>query len=118
MEHTYWNRDGKYQILASALEKLVPASGSVEYPEANPKLEKFRKASNCYYDLYNNGLYNRAKEFYHVFGIASSQYKIGYGVFRDFSYNLYSETELRMNQIILDAAVEQGIVSISPINPR
>jgi len=66
--HTYWCHKGKYPEIQDALDKLIPAEGKVVNPDANPALELFRKASNCYYDLYNNGLCNRSEEFEQVFG--------------------------------------------------
>ena len=65
---TYWCSKGKYPELNEALQKLIPAEGPVANAKKNRALEKFRKASNCYYDLYNNGLCNRATEFRGVFG--------------------------------------------------
>jgi hypothetical protein len=106
MDKTYWNNSGKYMPTADALHTLVPAEGSVKEPRKNPKLERFRKAVNCYYDLYNNGLCNRVAEFRQVFGIQSSRYKISYG---DYGATLYMRVEECMNQIIIEAAAEQGI---------
>lgn len=107
---TYWNSKGTHQHFADELAKLVPAMGEV--PAGNPMLEKFRKASNCYYDLYNNGLCNRAKEFWRVFGIRSSEYKLNtnprFG--SRFHPELYQMLEAKMDAIILDAVAEQKIV--------
>lgn len=105
---TYWNSNGLHQHLADELTKLVPAMGEV--PAGNPMLEKFRKASNCYYDLYNNGLCNRAKEFWRVFGIRSSEYKNHSTRFPRFHEELYELLEAKMEAIILDAVAEQKIV--------
>ena len=55
---SYWNNKGKYQTLSDKLSGLIPDSGSVKNTSKNRKLEKYRKACNCYYDLYNNGLCN------------------------------------------------------------
>ena len=105
---TYWNDSGKYQEFVKGLQDLVPLEGKVENPRKNPKLERFRRASNCYYDLYNNGLCNRASEFYRVFGIPSSNFKVGFG---EYVRSFYDVTEMAMNDIILEAATEQGLVS-------
>lgn len=111
LKNSYWNSTGKYQTLSDELEKSVPMMGSVEQPQKNKALEKFRKASNCYYDLYNNGLGNRVHEFRKVFGISSSHYKIGIGrTHTDFSENMYREVEKKMDEIIIDAAIEQGLI--------
>ena len=103
---TYWNSKGKYQCVADQLQALVPAEGSVNEPRKNPKLELFRKAVNCYYDLYNNGLCNRARQFASVFGIASGQFRYSNWKFTSVLYDL---TEHAMNRIIKEAAEEQGI---------
>lgn len=107
MEQTYWNNAGKYQETADALQALIPDSGAVSEPRKNAKLEQFRKAVNCYYDLYNNGLCNRAAQFRAVYGIPASyygSYRSGYGA------QLYVMVEEKLNGIIEAAAAEQGIV--------
>jgi hypothetical protein len=71
MDKTYWTGQGRYQAQADALEKLLPIFGVVEDAKgANKHLETFRRAVNCYYDVYNNGLCNRAREFSTLFKIA------------------------------------------------
>lgn len=104
-ENTYWNSNGKYQPHADALQTLIPAEGSCPDPRKNKALERFRKAVNCYYDLYNNGLCNRKAEFRTTFGIAASHHGISrYG----YSQTLYDLTEAAMDAIILEAALEQA----------
>lgn len=98
----YWNGYGKYKVANSILEELVPAMGEVENPQQNKHLERFRKASNCYYDLYNNGLGNRAAEFRQVFGFS------GYKRALRWDESLFEEVEDKMNSIIEAAAREQG----------
>lgn len=104
---TYWNNAGKHQEQATKLNELVPTQGSVKHPKKNKALEKFRKAQNCYYDLYNNGLCNRKAEFRRVFNILSSQYIYAGGRFID--EVLYDKVELLMDDIIEAAAEEQAI---------
>ena len=71
MDKTYWTGQGRYQAQADALEKLLPIFGEVEDAKgANKHLDTFRRAVNCYYDVYNNGLCNRAREFSTLFKIA------------------------------------------------
>jgi len=109
LKNSYWNNQGTFESAAKELNKLIPIEGSVDKPRStNKKLEKFRKACNCYHDLYNNGLGNRAQEFRQVFGIASSPYK-RYGRFGQFMSTLYARTEAKMNTIVREAAIEQGI---------
>jgi hypothetical protein len=107
---TYWSGKGRYEKAGKALQKMIPASGSVDQPKKNPRLEKFRKASNCYYDLYNNGLGNRAGEFSKVFGIRSSIYKYRDGRYgHSYERHMYDLVEAEMSAIIAEAAAEQGI---------
>ena len=104
--NTYWNHNGRYEVAYQLLWQQVPISGSVENPRRNPRLERFRKACNCYYDLYNNGLCNRAGQFAKIFGVASSRY----GSYADgFVPQLYHNVEQRMDEIVAAAAAEQGI---------
>lgn len=113
-EPTYWGHNGKYQVYVNQLNDLIPVEGSVDRPYKNKALERFRKASNCYYDLYNNGLYNRAREFAGIFGIRSSDHRYNirsrhyYGPM--FDANFYKKVEAVMDQIVLAAAVEQKMV--------
>lgn len=100
-EITYWNDKGEHQDANDELRKHVPASGSVENPEQNPKLERFRIASNCYYDLYNNGLWNRGDEFKVVFGFDPD------GGLDPLEQWVIDQTETAMDRIILDALAEQ-----------
>ena len=112
LKNSYWNHSGTYQAAAVELEQLIPAEGAVEDPRgANRALEKFRRAANCYYDLYNNGLGNRASEFRQAFGIASSHYKLGTC---RFERSLYADTEREMDSIVAAAAVEQSIEIARP----
>lgn len=89
------------------LEALIPSEGEVDEPRKNKALEKFRKACNCYYDHYNNGLCNRASEFREVFGIASTKYKEKVGRYSSFVDELYDRVETVMDEIILNAVKEQ-----------
>lgn len=110
MSNTYWNNKGKHKEFVTLLQKLITSEGSVVEPKKNPALERFRIASNCYYDLYNNGLCNRAAEFRKVFKLAASRYRFkdvrGYWHFTD---ELYRLVEAKMDRIISDAVHEQEI---------
>lgn len=107
MENTYWGGNGRYQTLADALHKRIPTMGPVVDVKNNPALERFRIAMNCYYDLYNNGLGNRGREFPKAFGFGASQYKITGNYGKDYSQVMYNRTELAFDEIIMAAAVEQ-----------
>ena len=58
---SYWSGEGKYQKQYDELQKLIPREGPVERGMCKHKisLERLRKASNCYYDVFNNGGGNR-----------------------------------------------------------
>lgn len=104
-EHTnYWNGNGKYQTLADQLLELVPANGQVDKPKQNPALEKFRLYTNAYYDLFNNGGWNRARDIYRWFPGAMSLAK------KNRWDDIYGITEPRIDKIILAAAREQGLI--------
>lgn len=112
LQNTYWNKSGTFQTAVEKLNQLIPDEGSVDHPRStNCKLEKFRKASNCYYDLYNNGLCNSAREFRTVFGFASSNFKRNNNLGRggSFTPRMYTSTEKVMDYIVVEAAQEQGI---------
>ena len=51
MKNTYWNNCGKYEAYANALRELVPDQGEAECKH----VDRFRRAANAYYDVYNNG---------------------------------------------------------------
>lgn len=100
-DNTYWNHKGKHPKLQEKLARMIPDSGEVANADNNPALEKLRRATNCYYDLYNNGLCNRAQEFADIFGFN------GLG---ELTKEIVNATEKAMNKLILAAAKEQGIV--------
>jgi len=103
----YWNGNGAHQALYEKLNELIPAEGEVAEPRKNRALEKLRKAANCYYDLFNNGLGNRAAEFRQVFGFGGTSI----AKTREF----YSDRlERCMDEIILKAAHEQGLLTFWP----
>lgn len=115
---TYWEEKGTYQTQAEELQALLPYSGEVDKGKTtNKALERFRKAQNCYYDLYNNGLCNRAREFSTVFRIAGvpREIKQNYG----YNFLVSSATEdaidKRMDELIMNAYREQ--LALGKIKP-
>ena len=111
---SFWNSDSDLQDVADRLAELVPATGAVEQPRKNKALERFRRASNCYYDLYNNGLCNRRREFYRLFKVRVSDFFFYrhslYGRYRDIDFDgIMPVVEPIMREIVLAAAREQGI---------
>jgi hypothetical protein len=106
---TYWENKGLYQAEADALQTLIPAIGEVpDNKVTNKYLEKFRKAVNCYYDLYNNGLCNRAREFKTLFCIPVLR-EIKQNNDSNFLVSSVTEDAIdaKMDQIILLAYKEQ-----------
>ena len=113
MENTYWSNKGTYAELNAKLEKLIPASGSVEKPWKNKALERFRKASNAYYDIFNNGGCNRGRAIGKYFEGAMYYLSRHYGVYNFGRVNwerIHMITEPKMDAIILEAAKEQGLI--------
>ena len=111
MKTSFWNGNSQFQFMLERLEALVPLTGPVADPKRNPALEKFRVASGCYYDLFNNGLGNRARQFGRVFGIRLGEFveKYGRNGYRT-EYDVYAlgrAVEPLMERIVLDAVKEQ-----------
>lgn len=116
-ENTYWSHKGTYPEAVEKLQALIPASGSVAQPYKNKALERFRKAVNAYYRLYNDGDFNSGKG--RMFGIeyisrfSTRKYYTGHGgrmqSYHDWTQGLYDEVEKGMDRIIEAAAKEQGI---------
>ncbi len=63
---TYWDKTGTHQATYNQLWKLIPSSGPVE--KGRPALERLRKATNAYYDIFNNGGWNRRHSITSIFG--------------------------------------------------
>lgn len=106
-KNTYWNNEGAHQTLYNKVSMLIPDSGEVT-GASNKKLERLRKAANCYHDLFNNGLCNRAREFRSVFGFG------GTWIAKE-RYPYCAQLEEKMDEIILAAAEEQGI-EVTPVD--
>jgi len=107
---TYWNEQGAYQTIAEALQGLIPAIGEVpEGKTTNKALERFRRAQNCYYDLYNNGLGNRAREFSTLYRIAGVPREIKERRNLGAMLSLYTEIAIdnKMDRFIMEAYAEQ-----------
>jgi hypothetical protein len=70
LSNTYWAKTGTLQSQADTLHTLIPVSGKCEKPmSVNKHLDRLRRAVNHYYDLYNNGLWNRRNTFQTLFEI-------------------------------------------------
>lgn len=110
---SYWNSTGKFQTFIEELHKRIPASGAVEYARSKNKcLERFRAASNAYYDLFNNGGMNRMNEIRRIFGLCQRDfYESGnyQGMQRPNFDKAMRIVDPVMDDIVLNAIVEQGL---------
>lgn len=116
-ENVYWNDKGTYPEAIVKLQEKIPTSGPVVNPYKNKALERFRKAQNAYYRLYNDGEFNTGVG--NMFGIKYiSQFhtreyyaddKGRLQSYLDWAESLYDEVEKGMDRIIEAAAKEQGI---------
>lgn len=110
-KHSYWKGRGRLKDYADKLNKLIPAAGPC--PADAPKLDRYRVACNCYYDLFNNGLWNRAAEFRGVFKFSPKK-EYPSRSFRkdgiDFENDaMNARMNARLDLLIIEAAIEQGL---------
>ena len=71
---TSWGVHEGFKTAVDRLNDLIPIDGKCEYSQSkNKNLEKFRKAQNAMYDLFNNGLCNKKNEFRKIFGFTYSK---------------------------------------------
>ena len=105
----YWDNTGKFQQQADILQKLLPNSGQCPNVTQNEALDLFRRAVNCYYDLYNNGLCNKAQQFAAIFRISGvpAEIRSRRGFSTDLSLETMMAIEYRMDQIVTAAVMEQ-----------
>ena len=101
--------------LSSVVDKLdesIPLEGSVHSVNKNKCLERLRKAINVTHDIFNNGLCNRGREL-RVLGLRKDQLPLPeyrYGYYHEGQWDRIREiVSPIMEQIILDAAVEQNL---------
>ena len=116
MSTTYWNNDGKYNEAVKALQAMIPAEGAVKGSK-NKALERLRKAINKYYRLYNDGDFNIGART--IFGIEEMWEYTYYKTYTDwkgrlqsrkaFNEKLYAAVEEAMDEIVIAAALEQGV---------
>ena len=93
---SYWQGNGRYEYHSSELAKLIPASGRVENPRKNRHLEHYRVVCNAYYDLYNNGGWNKPSQIYQYAGKRSINERY-----------VYVALEIYLDYVILTAYAEQ-----------
>ena len=110
-KNSYWDHCGRFQNVYDELAKLIPFQGEVGGGRKNERLEELRKAQNQYYDLYNNGLCNRHHGFKQRFGVAPYQ-AVHYN-----NPKYHAIINKKMDQIIIMAAAEQGLLHMIIENP-
>ena len=113
-----WGCTKATKELAEKLTNLdsFPLQGEVEDKKNNPALEKFRKAQNVVYDIFNNGLGNRARQCrFALNGLTKSDLALPtyYGSQGYYPGNWDQVEELveeKFTPIVMAAAKEQGLV--------
>lgn len=109
---TYWNSKGTLESLSVLLRGLIPDSGEcVKARGENKYLDRYRRMVNCYYDLYNNGLYNRRAEFSKMFEVMEGLPKAGANLSNIGFMYFIAEVELNMDIAVAKAALEQRIIN-------
>jgi hypothetical protein len=101
---------GKYQQLAEALQSRIPMQGEIENKDENPCLEEFRRVSNQYYDLFNNGLHNQPYHFKRRFGVSVVEARSILRVGGILECDILRTIEASVDKFILEAATEQGLI--------
>ena len=109
-----WGQTVTTKSIVEKLDKLLPVEGMVTNPVKNKHLEKFRKAQNVVYDIFNNGLMNRGKSL-KVLGLKKYDLCLEiYSYAGEFicpaNWNQINEVvEEAFTPIVMAAAKEQGI---------
>lgn len=102
-----WGVNEGFKPAVDKLNNLLPGMGKCPFPNSkNKALEKFRKAQNAMYDLFNNGLINEKPLFYRVFGFSYSK---TYEWNKTTWYYVEEVMEALFTPIIQDAIKEQNI---------
>ena len=104
-----WGVNEGFKTLQDKLDELLPIAGRCEFPNSkNKHLDKFRRAQNAAYDLFNNGLCNQRALFKNIFGWAvgvrdtNNATRLQWSMWED-------RVEEVLTPIMLEAAKEQGI---------
>ena len=108
-----WGVRNDVKHLVDALQNKLPAMGMVKNANKNRCLEKFRKAQNVTYDIFNNGLINRGKSL-KVLGLKRDDLPLPEYYGRDGYFpgnwdRIESIVSEALTPIIVEAAKEQGI---------
>ena len=104
-----WGINVGFKKLADQLSEMLPMMGACEKPRTvNKNLDKFRRAQNAAYDLFNNGLCNKRPLFKDIYGFAPGT-RDTYNASRMQWSHWEDRVEEVLTPIILAAAKEQGI---------
>lgn len=119
-EPKYWNQKGRLQALYKKLTDMIPNEGACPDSDEggkNVNLDRMRRAANCYYDLFNNGLCNREREARELFGIRPPMKRRHDGGRRNadepevnFDHPDIAQYDHLMDTFIQLAAEEQGLL--------
>ena len=106
-----WGMNQGFSHLNNNLNDLLPLMGRCEFPNSkNKALDKFRRAQNAAYDLFNNGLGNQRALFKTIFGWAPTQSSTHYATSITWS-DWEDRVEEVLTPIMLEAAREQGVTN-------
>ena len=106
-----WGVNVGFKHLQEKLEELLPFEGRCEFPNSkNKHLEKFRRAQNAAYDLFNNGLGNKRALFKSIFGWSVGVRDTSYAT--KMQWSMWEDrVEEVLTPIMLEAAKEQGVTN-------
>ena len=114
-----WGCTPETRELSDKLSNLdnFPSVGEVSNKKKNPSLEKFRKAQNVVYDIFNNVLGNRGRQL-RVLGLKKHQLALeewcrySGRTIRETNWDQINEiVEVAFTPIVMDASREQGLIS-------
>ena len=104
-----WGVNEGFKHLQEKLDELLPLMGRCEFPNSkNKALDKFRRAQNAAYDLFNNGLCNKRSLFQNIYGWSVGMRDVRYATKMTWS-QWEDNVEKVLTPIILEAAKEQGV---------
>jgi len=106
-----WGMNQGFSNLNNNLNDLLPLEGRCEFPNSkNKALDKFRRAQNAAYDLFNNGLGNQRALFKNIFGWAPTQSSTHHATNITWS-DWENRIEEVLTPIMLEDAKEQGVTN-------
>ena len=104
-----WGVNVGFKHLQEKLDELLPMMGRCEFPNSkNKHLDKFRRAQNAAYDLFNNGLGNKRSLFKSIYGWSVGP-RDTYNATKMTWSHWEDKVEEVLTPIIIAAAKEQGV---------